>query len=82
VTPTPPPWDSPQVEIRKTLPKVFPVPIVRVNPVVRVGVEARERERRRKEDFRFIVVQFCLMNVSNVDVMDVMDVMDQSARNE
>jgi len=53
-----------------------------VNPVVRVGVEARERERRRKEDFRFIVVQFCLMNVSNVDVMDVMDVMDQSARNE
>ncbi len=27
VTPTPPPWDSPQVEMRNMRPKVLPVPI-------------------------------------------------------
>ncbi len=53
MTPTPPPWDSPQVEMRKTLPNVFPDPMVRVNPEVRVGELARDA--RSKEAFKFIV---------------------------
>jgi len=47
VTPTPPPWDSPQVEMRKVRPKVLPEPMVRVKALDRgVPLAARMKMAR------------------------------------
>ena len=62
VTPTPPPWDSPQVEMRNTLPKEFPVPIVRVNAFVAGSA------KRRNAVLRFMLMVESSLCCDDVDV--------------
>lgn len=55
VTPTPPPWDSPQVEMRKRRPNELPVPMVRVKASDGV-VDDVARRKERMENFMLDVV--------------------------
>mmetsp|Transcript_20390 Transcript_20390/g.37154 ORF Transcript_20390/g.37154 Transcript_20390/m.37154 type:complete len:97 (+) Transcript_20390:1301-1591(+) len=54
LTPTPPPWDSPHVEMRNMRPKELPVPIVRVKAAVVAG--AATARRPTNESFMVVLV--------------------------